>query len=215
MSSHNMLTIFYFLLEGVSNTLLVTFTCFLSAFFVGLAVAVLRRLCPRPLQRMLDILVFTLRGIPVLIAVFLVYFGLPSISINVSPLMAMNISIGLISGSYLAEVFRGALTLVEPVEITAAKIAGMSRLQIILNIKLPQMLRFSVPGIINEFSSVLKATPFAYTVGIAEITKQAMSLTAFTMNGLQIYALSGVLYFTIYKIFILLAVFFEKKYRID
>ncbi|EHM2228288.1 amino acid ABC transporter permease [Salmonella bongori] len=215
MSSHNMLTIFYFLLEGVSNTLLVTFTCFLSAFFVGLAVAVLRRLCPRPLQRMLDILVFTLRGIPVLIAVFLVYFGLPSISINVSPLMAMNISIGLISGSYLAEVFRGALTLVEPVEITAAKIAGMSRLQIILNIELPQMLRFSVPGIINEFSSVLKATPFAYTVGIAEITKQAMSLTAFTMNGLQIYALSGVLYFTIYKIFILLAVFFEKKYRID
>ncbi|EGE4661039.1 ABC transporter permease subunit, partial [Salmonella bongori serovar 48:i:- str. 94-0708] len=183
MSSHNMLTIFYFLLEGVSNTLLVTFTCFLSAFFVGLAVAVLRRLCPRPLQRMLDILVFTLRGIPVLIAVFLVYFGLPSISINVSPLMAMNISIGLISGSYLAEVFRGALTLVEPVEITAAKIAGMSRLQIILNIELPQMLRFSVPGIINEFSSVLKATPFAYTVGIAEITKQAMSLTAFTMNG--------------------------------
>ncbi|ECC8734537.1 amino acid ABC transporter permease [Salmonella bongori] len=215
MSSHNMLTTFYFLLEGVSNTLLVTFTCFLSAFFFGLAVAVLRRLCPRPLQRMLDILVFTLRGIPVLIAVFLVYFGLPSISINVSPLMAMNISIGLISGSYLAEVFRGALTLVEPVEITAAKIAGMSRLQIILNIELPQMLRFSVPGIINEFSSVLKATPFAYTVGIAEITKQAMSLTAFTMNGLQIYALSGVLYFTIYKIFILLAGFFEKKYRID
>ncbi len=76
----------------------------------------------------------------------------------------------------------------------------MRQLQVIINIELPQMLRFSVPGIINEFSSVLKATPFAYTVGIAEITKQAMSLTAITLNGLQIYTLAGVLYFIIYKV---------------
>lgn len=215
MSSGNILPIFYFLLEGIGNTLLVTFTCFLSAFFTGLTVAVIRRLSPLPLQKILDILVFTLRGIPILIAVFLIYFGLPSIGIYVSPLVAMNFSVGLISGSYLAEVFRGALKLVEPSEITAAKVAGMSRLQIIINIELPQMLRFSVPGIINEFSSVLKAIPFAYTVGIAEITKQAMSLTAITLNGLQIYTLAGVLYFIIYKLFILLAGVFEKKYRIS
>lgn len=205
-----MLAIFYFLLEGIGNTLLVTFTCFLSAFFTGLTVAVLRRLSPLPLQKILDAMVFILRGIPILIAVFLIYFGLPSIGIYVSPLVAMNLS-----GSYLAEVFRGALKLVEPFEITVAKVAGMRQLQIILNIELPQMLRFSVPGIINEFSSVLKATPFAYTVGIAEITKQAMSLTAITLNGLQIYTLAGVLYFIIYKIFTLLAGVFEKKYRIS
>ncbi|EHC89249.1 Putative amino acid ABC transporter [Salmonella enterica subsp. enterica serovar Rubislaw str. A4-653] len=228
MSSDNMLAIFYFLLEGIGNTLLVTFTCFLSAFFTGLTVAVLRRpvksvtitpvlrrLSPLPLQKILDVLVFILRGIPILIAVFLVYFGLPSIGIYVSPLVAMNLSVGLISGSYLAEVFRGALKLVEPFEITVAKVAGMRQLQVIVNIELPQMLRFSVPGIINEFSSVLKATPFAYTVGIAEITKQAMSLTAITLNGLQIYTLAGVLYFIIYKVFTLLAGVFEKKYRIS
>ncbi len=209
-----MLAIFYFLLEGIGNTLLVTFTCFLSAFLTGLTVAVLRRLSPLPLQKILDVLVFILRGIPILIAVFLVYFGLPSIGIYVSPLVAMNLSVGLISGSYLAEVFRGALKLVEPFEITVAKVAGMRQLQVIINIELPQMLRFSVPGIINEFSSVLKATPFAY-VGIAEITKQAMSLTAITLNGLQIYTLAGVLYFIIYKVFTLLAGVFEKKYRIS
>lgn len=213
-----MLAIFYFLLEGIGNTLLVTFTCFLSAFLTGLTVAVLRRLSPLPLQKILDLLVFILRGIPILIAVFLVYFGLPSIGIYVSPLVAMNLSVGLISGSYIAEVFRGALKLVEPFEITVAKVAGMRQLQVIINIELPQMpqmLRFSVPGIINEFSSVLKATPFAYTVGIAEITKQAMSLTAITLNGLQIYTLAGVLYFIIYKAFTLLARVFEKKYRIS
>lgn len=206
MSSGNMLAIFYFLLEGIGNTLLVTFTCFLSAFFYRAYSRRITATIPLPLQKILDAMVFILRGIPILIAVFLVYFGLPSIGIYVSPLVAMNLS-----GSYLAEVFRGALKLVEPFEITVAKVAGMRQLQIILNIELPQMLRFSVPGIINEFSSVLKATPFAYTVGIAEITKQAMSLTAITLNGLQIYTLAGVLYFIIYKIFTLLAGVFEKK----
>lgn len=214
MSSGNMLAIFYFLLEGIGNTLLVTFTCFLSAFLFAYSRRITATI-PLPLQKILDVLVFILRGIPILIAVFLVYFGLPSIGIYVSPLVAMNLSVGLISGSYLAEVFRGALKLVEPYEITVAKVAGMRQLQVIINIELPQMLRFSVPGIINEFSSVLKATPFAYTVGIAEITKQAMSLTAITLNGLQIYTLAGVLYFIIYKVFTLLAGVFEKKYRIS
>lgn len=58
-----MLAIFYFLLEGIGNTLLVTFTCFLSAFLFGLTVAVLRRLSPLPLQKILDVLVFILRGL--------------------------------------------------------------------------------------------------------------------------------------------------------
>lgn len=214
MSSGNMLAIFYFLLEGIGNTLLVTFTCFLSAFLFGLTVAVLRRLSPSTTEDTRRTGLYS-SGIPILIAVFLVYFGLPSIGIYVSPLVAMNLSVGLISGSYLAEVFRGALKLVEPYEITVAKVAGMRQLQVIINIELPQMLRFSVPGIINEFSSVLKATPFAYTVGIAEITKQAMSLTAITLNGVQIYTLAGVLYFIIYKVFTLLAGVFEKKYRIS
>lgn len=108
MSSGNMLAIFYFLLEGIGNTLLVTFTCFLSAFLPGLQSPYYGDY-PLPLQKILDVLVFILRGIPILIAVFLVYFGLPSIGIYVSPLVAMNLSVGLISGSYLAEVFRGRL----------------------------------------------------------------------------------------------------------
>lgn len=214
MSSGNMLAIFYFLLEGIGNTLLVTFTCFLSAFLPGLQSPYYGDYSPSTTEDTRRTGLYS-SGNSNTYCCFSVYFGLPAIGIYVSPLVAMNLSVGLISGSYLAEVFRGALKLVEPFEITVAKVAGMRQLQVIVNIELPQMLRFSVPGIINEFSSVLKATPFAYTVGIAEITKQAMSLTAITLNGLQIYTLAGVLYFIIYKVFTLLAGVFEKKYRIS
>lgn len=214
MSSQDMISIYYFLFEGVKYTLIVTLTCFASALVIGLTVAVLRRLVFPSVKNILDILVFIFRGIPVLIAVFLVYFGLPAIGLSIPPLLAMNISIGLISGSYLAEVFRGALQLVDPSEITAAKTAGFGKLQIIRYIELPQMLRFSVPGVTNEFSSVLKATPFAYTVGIPEITKQAMSLTAVTMNGLVIYTLAAVLYFLIYKLSIIAVRRLEMRFQV-
>lgn len=218
MSSQDMINIYYFLFEGVKYTLIVTLTCFASALVIGLTVAVLRRLVSPSVKNILDILVFIFRGIPVLIAVliavFLVYFGLPAIGLSIPPLLAMNISIGLISGSYLAEVFRGALQLVDPSEITAAKTAGLGKLQIIRYIELPQMLRFSVPGVANEFSSVLKATPFAYTVGIPEITKQAMSLTAVTMNGLVIYTLAAILYFLIYKLSIIAVRRLEMRFQV-
>ncbi|MEI7375260.1 amino acid ABC transporter permease [Dickeya chrysanthemi] len=213
MSSQYIINAGYFLLEGIANTLMVTLTCFTSALVIGLTVAVLRRLVFPFIKKTLDFLVFIFRGIPVLIAVFLVYFGLPATGLSISPLLAMNISIGLISGGYLAEVFRGALQLVEPSEITAAKAAGLSKLQIIRYIEVPQMFRFSVPGILNEFSSALKSSPFAYTVGISEITKQAMSLTATTMNGLVIYTLAGILYFLIYKLSILAAKQLEIKFK--
>lgn len=85
MSSQDMINIYYFLFEGVKYTLIVTFTCFASALVIGLTVAVLRRLVFPSVKNILDILVFIFRGIPVLIAVFLVYFGLPAIGLSIPP----------------------------------------------------------------------------------------------------------------------------------
>jgi polar amino acid transport system permease protein len=91
---------------------------------------------------------------------------------------------------------------------------GMSRLQILRYIELPQMLRFSLPGMVNEFTSVLKYSPFAYTVGIPEITKQAMTLTATTLRGIEVYFAVGVLYFLIYRVCLLGVQSLNKRFQI-
>ncbi|OYW79893.1 MAG: hypothetical protein B7Z19_04175 [Polynucleobacter sp. 32-46-5] len=130
----------------------------------------------------------------------MVYFGLPGLGFKVPPLMAMALSLGLVASAYLAEVFRGAFNSVDPAEILAAQAMGMSRLQVLGYIELPQMLRFSVPGMVNEFTSILKYSPFAYTVGIPEITKQATTLTSTTLQGVEVYLAVGILYFLIYRI---------------
>ncbi|MDD4092819.1 MAG: ABC transporter permease subunit, partial [Smithellaceae bacterium] len=103
---------------------------------------------------------------------------------------------------------------VSPDEMVAAEAMGMRRGQIFLYILLPQMLRMSVPGMINEFTSILKYTPFAYTVGIPEIMKEAMSLAALTLRGLEIYLAAGILYYVIYKMCVTLFMTLQKRLRI-
>ena len=202
------------LAQGLVYTFCITLVCSATGMTVGLTVAGLRRMGSPVLISILDAYTYVFRGIPVLVLLFMVYFGLPSLGLKVSPLLAMALSLGLIASAYLAEVFRGALESVEVSEILAAEAMGMSRLQVFTYVEFPQMFRFAVPGMVNEFTSVLKYSPFAYTVGIPEITKQAMSLTATTLRGIEIYLAVGILYFVIYRALLTGVHWLEHRYQI-
>lgn len=194
--------------------MLVTLVCSATGLVVGLILSSLRRLHFTGITPLIDGYTYVFRGVPVLVLLFIVYFGLPGIGFKVLPLLAMALSLGLVASAYLAEVFRGAFNSVDPAEILAGEAMGMTRLQVLIYIELPQMLRFSVPGMVNEFTTVLKFSPFAYTVGIPEITKQAMTLTATTLRGVEIYLAVGVLYFVIYRTCLVGVQALSKRYQI-
>ena len=202
------------LAQGISYTVLVTLVCSLAGLVVGLTVASFRRLDIPWLTILIDSYTYVFRGVPVLVLLFMVYFGLPGIGFKVPPLMAMALSLGLVASAYLAEVFRGAYNSVDPAEVIAAQAMGMTRIQVLRFIELPQMLRFSIPGMVNEFTSVLKYSPFAYTVGIPEITKQAMTLTSTTLRGIEVYLAVGILYFVIYRICLAGVQLLSKRFQI-
>jgi len=210
----NFFEILWQLAHGLVYTVLVTLVCSFTGIAVGLLVACLRRLDQRVLNGILNAYTYVFRGVPVLVMLFLVYFGLPGVGLKVSPLLAMALSLGLIAGAYLAEIFRGALASVDKAEIIAAEAMGLHRVQIFLYIEMPQMLRFALPGMVNEFTSVLKYSPFAYTVGIPEMTKQAITLTATTMQGIEIYLALGILYFAIYRTLLAGVRWIERRYHI-
>jgi len=202
------------LAQGISYTVIVTLVCSATGLVIGLTLASLRRLKISGVTPLIDIYTYIFRGVPVLVLLFMVYFGLPSVGIKVPPLMAMALSLGLVASAYLAEVFRGAFNSVNADEILAGQAMGMSKLQVLWYIDLPQMFRFSVPGMINEFTSVLKYSPFAYTVGIPEITKQAIALTSTTLRGVEIYFAVGILYFAIYRILLFGIQLINRHYQI-
>jgi len=200
--------------KGVVYTVVVTLVCSMTGLVVGLLLSSLHRLSIKSISFLIDIYTYVFRGVPVLVLLFMVYFGLPGIGIKPPPLLAMALSLGLVAGAYLTEVFRGAFNSVDPAEITAAQAMGMSRIQVLRYIEIPQMLRFAIPGMVNEFTSVLKYSPFAYTVGIPEITKEAMTLTATTLKGVEIYLAVGILYFAIYRILLIGVQLIQKHYEI-
>jgi polar amino acid transport system permease protein len=208
------LEIFGELSRGVGYTVLVTLACAATGMAVGLAVAGLRRLALPGLGPLLTAFTYVFRGVPVLVLLFLVYFGLPGIGLKVQPLAALVLSLGLVAGAYLSEVFRGALDAVDPAEVMAAEATGLSRLQTLVHIEMPQMLRFSVPGMVNEFTSILKYSPFAYTVGIPEITKQAMTMTATSLQGIEVYLAVGLTYFAIYRLLLAGVHLLERWFRV-
>jgi polar amino acid transport system permease protein len=210
----NILDIIVVLAGGLYQTIGVTIACSLTGFATGLLFTVLRRMDIPPLTFAVNSAIYVLRGVPLLVLLFLVYFGLPAFGLRVSPMLAMMLSLGLIAGAYLAEVFRGALDCVDPNEVLAARAAGMTSFQTLLHIEFPQMLRFSFPGMVSEFTSVLKYSPFAYTVGIPEITKEAMSLAATTLRGIEIYLAVGCIYYAIYRVFLFAFKVLERRYRI-
>jgi polar amino acid transport system permease protein len=209
-----LLDILLSLLNGVFYTVIVTLVCSLTGLVVGLLLSSLHRLSIKNLTLLIDIYTYIFRGIPVLVLLFMVYFGLPGIGIKPPPLMAMALSLGLIAGAYLTEVFRGAFNSIDSAEIIAAQAMGMGRVQVLRYIEIPQMLRFAVPGMVNEFTSVLKYSPFAYTVGIPEVTKEAMTLTANTLRGIEVYLAVGILYFSIYRILLVGVQLIQKYYEI-
>lgn len=202
------------LARGAGYTVLVTLASISAGLAVGLSLAVFSTLRWKAVRLFLAAYTYVFRGIPVLVLLFILFFGLPGIGIRISPFVSMVATLGLVSGAYLAEVFRGAMAAVDGDEILAAEAAGLNRWEIFFYIIMPQMFRMSVPGMINEFTSVLKYTPFAYTVGIPEIMKEAMSLAALTLRGLEIYLAVGILYFLIYKLLVMLFLTLEKKFRI-
>jgi polar amino acid transport system permease protein len=202
------------LTHGLFYTVLVTLVCSVTGLVVGLCLASVRRLNFPYVNSVIDFYAYIFRGIPVLVLLFLVYFGLPGIGIKVPPLMAMALSLGLVAAAYLSEVFRGAFNSIDPSEITAAQAMGMTRFQALVYIEIPQMLRFSVPGMVNEFTTVLKYSPFAYTVGIPEMTKQAMTLTATTLKGIEVYLAVGMMYFVIYRISLFGVKMLSKRFEI-
>jgi len=210
----NFLQILGLLGTGAVYTVVVTVACAVTGMATGLLIAVLLRLRNRTLDAVLAVYTYLFRGIPVLVLLFIVFFGLPGIGIRVPPLVSMMLSLGLIAGAYLGEVFRGALDSVDPNEVMAAEAMGMSRLQTLIAIEIPQMLRVSVPGMINEFTTILKYSPFAYTVGIPEVMKQAMALSATTLRGVEIFLAAGILYFLIYKVLVSAVWALERRFRV-
>lgn len=139
-----------------------------------------------------------LRSIPLLVILFLVFYGLPELGIRPPAFAAAGIAIGIRSAAYQSQIFRGAIQSVSGSQMKAALSLGMSQLQAFISIILPQALRAVVPPFTNETAIVLKDTSLAYALGVIEIVQRGQYIISDANNDpLVVFLTIAAIYFII------------------
>ncbi len=202
------------LLQGAVVTLQIAAVSLLLGVVIGLPVGIGRVYGPRWLQRILGAYVTLFQGTPLLIQLFLIYYGLPELGLTLERLTAAYLTLGLNSGAYQAEYLRGALQSVGEGQMTAARAIGMSRFQAIRSIILPQALRLVLPAWSNEVIAMVKNTAVVYAIAIFDLMGQAKALSSNYFAPIPIYMIVAVFYIVLVGITYLLLRQVERRTQI-
>ncbi|KWX83460.1 cysteine ABC transporter permease, partial [Paenibacillus riograndensis] len=168
------------------------------SFILGLLLAIftaLIRLSPWTLPRLIArFYVWIIRGTPLLVQLFIIFFGLPAVGIILDPFIAATIGFTLSVGAYSSEIVRAAILSIHKGQWEAAFSVGMTRGQALRRVILPQAARVSVPPLSNSFISLVKDTSLAATITYVEIFKTAQQITATTYEPLLLYSEAALFY---------------------
>jgi polar amino acid transport system permease protein len=184
-----------YLLQGVVITMALVIGAMGLGLFLGVLLAVGLVYGPPYIRRLFNLYVWFFRGVPLLVLLFLFYFGLfTMLGINISAFVAALIILGLISAAYQSQIFRGGILSLPEGQLKAARALGLSDTKAIFFIILPQALRLSIPGWSNEYSIVLKDSAVAYALGVAEVMARAHFVASRTYQHLPLYFTAGVIF---------------------
>jgi polar amino acid transport system substrate-binding protein len=200
--------------KGAVMTLKISVLAMILAMFIGLIVAIIRLYGPRPLAWLALSFVEIFRGTPLLIQLFLIFYGLPHIGLRLDPFMAAVIGLGLNYGACEAENYRAGIQAVPPTQIDACRALGMSLWQSLRHIILPQAMRIVLPPVTNDFIALLKDSSLVSVITMVELTATYGQLASTYFDYLGIGLLTAAVYFGIGLPFVFLSRKFESKLNI-
>lgn len=187
------INIFPYLLVGTITTLEITALTLALGIVLGIPVALLRVYGNAFFSYFAFSYSHLLRTIPVILIIFIFYFAVTRV-VNLSGFAAACLALGIRSSAYQAEIYRGAIQSISSGQLTAARAQGMSKLQGIIYVIIPQALRLSVTGWTNEAAVVLKDSSFAFAVGVPELFRRATYVGARTFEPLTAYLACAIIY---------------------
>jgi len=183
-----------YLLQAAETTVWVSVAGMALGQVFGAAVCLCRLSHSAVLRRFGATYVSFFRGVPLLVQLLLVYYFLPYVGVDVPPLVAAVGSLGLASGAYVSEIFRGALNAVPRGQAEAAQALGFRPPALWGRILLPQAVRIATPALVNELILLLKASSLVSVVGVAELTRASHSFAATTYRPMEIYLTAAAIY---------------------
>lgn len=183
-----------YIASGTAYTVAVSLVSLPLGLILGLIFSLLYVYGGKILERLMSIYSSVMRGIPPIVLLFILYFVVSG-NINLSPFWAGSISLGIVSSAYQMEIIRGALLSVSGGQMVAARAIGMSKLQAIRYIIIPQAFRLAIPPWSNEAAIVIKDSSLVYALGVPEILRRAQLISASSRQPFLAFITAGLIYF--------------------
>ena len=199
------------LLEGLGVTMEMTLISVVAGFLIGIVLAIARVYGNKFFYGLSTVIIEIIRGTPLLVQLFILYYGLPPLGVNLSPFIAAIIGFAINSGCYQAEYLRGSIQSISGTQMKAARSLGMSKTEAIMQIIMPQALRRVIPAWTNEFIYLLKYTSLAYIVGAPELMAQAKFIASRNFQFFEVYLVVAVIYLVVVLLLTKIFSILEKK----
>ncbi|AJG18978.1 amino acid ABC transporter permease [Cupriavidus basilensis] len=182
------------LMQGVLTTLAITIAALLIATFLGLFWALLRVSGIGPLSHASRILTNMIRGVPIIVVLFYMYFVLPELGVSLNAFQAGALGLGIAYSSYMAEVFRAGIDAVDVGQYEAAQSLGMSRALLMRRVILPQAIKIALPPYGNNLVMMLKDSSQTAVITVVELSMQSKLIAAATFKSATIFTLVALVY---------------------
>lgn len=186
-----------FLLQGALWTIGLSTMAFIFGGVVGGVVALARVSASRWLRRIAGGYVQLIQGTPLMILLFLIYFGIPVVAFEMSSLVAATIAMMIYVGAYLGEIWRGAIQSVPKAQWEAAECLAMTRVQRMVYVIVPQAIRIATPPTVGFLVQIIKNTSLVSVVGFVELARAAQLINNSIFEPFTIYLIVAVIYFLI------------------
>jgi len=206
------LSILPVLLQGFKITLLATFLGAIVAAVLGLVLAILRRSPNRIVARVTGFVVEFIRGTPLLVQLYFIFYVLPDIGISLPALTAGVIGMGLHYATYTAEVYRGGIEAVPRGQWEAAKATNLTTRQTWLHVVLPQAVPPMIPAMANYLLAMFKETPLLSAITVVELMNQAKSVANSSYRYVEPMTLVGAMFLIVSVLSVIALRWLERRY---
>ncbi|MBV8190077.1 MAG: amino acid ABC transporter permease [Alphaproteobacteria bacterium] len=186
-----------YLVEAARWTILLSLLAFVGGSILGLPLAVMRVAKSRLVRVLATAYIQLIQGTPLLIVLFLSYFGLGILGYKLIPLVAAGLALTLYSAAFLGEIWRGCIEAVPKTQWEASDILGLNRFQQYAYVVLPQALRIAIPPTVGFMVQIVKNTSLASVIGFVELSRAGQIVNNSTFEPFVIFACVGAIYFVL------------------
>lgn len=202
---------FLFILEAAKWTVALSLIAFIGGAIVGLALA-LARVSERPaVQRVSSLFIQVFQGTPLLLQLFLIFFGAPVMGLDINPWVAAGIALVLNSGAFLGEIWRGCIQAIPRGQWEAAEALSLSYVARMRDVILPQAFKIALPPTVGYLVQIIKGTSLAAIIGFTEVTRAGQIINNATFQPLLVFSVVAAIYFVLCWPLSLLAARMERR----